>query len=54
METRGLFKLMTPMVARMGQRQEETVWANLEHLLEGQATPPLQTVSMSAGVLVEV
>lgn len=38
-ETRGIFKLMTPMVARMGQQQEHTVWANLKHLLEAQALP---------------
>jgi len=35
-ETRGVFRLMTSMVARMGQQQEHTVWANLKHLLEAQ------------------
>jgi hypothetical protein len=36
LEPRGVFKLMTPIVARMGRRQEKTVWANLKHLLEEQ------------------
>jgi hypothetical protein len=39
LEPRGVFKLMTPIVARMGQRQEETIWANLNHFLEEQRTP---------------
>jgi len=38
-ETPGFLKLMTPMVARMGQRQEETIWTNLKHLLEVQLIP---------------
>ena len=40
---RGVFKLMIPIVARIGQRQEETIWANLKDFLEGQATPHPQT-----------
>ena len=36
LETRGLFKLMAPIVARMGRRQEKTIWTNLKHLLEEQ------------------
>lgn len=35
-ETRGLLKLMAPIVTRMGQRQEQTIWTNLKHLLEDQ------------------
>jgi Polyketide cyclase / dehydrase and lipid transport len=40
LEPRGIFKLMTPLVARVGQRQEETIWAGLKQFLEGQETPP--------------
>ena len=35
--TRGRFKLIAPIIARMGRRQERTVWTNLKHLLEEQA-----------------
>jgi hypothetical protein len=33
-ETRGVLKLMSRIVA--GERQEETMWGNLKHLLEEQ------------------
>jgi carbon monoxide dehydrogenase subunit G len=33
-EARGLLKLMSPVVAWIGRRQERTVWANLKRLLE--------------------
>ncbi len=33
-EPRGLFKLLTPIVARIGQRQEAAIWANLKQCLE--------------------
>ena len=36
LETRGLLKLMAPIVARMGRRQERTIWTNLKQLLEAQ------------------
>jgi carbon monoxide dehydrogenase subunit G len=39
LQPRGLFRLMTPMVARIGQRQEQTIWANLKRLLEAQEAP---------------
>jgi hypothetical protein len=38
-ETPGLLKLMAPLVARMGQRQEQRIWTSLKHLLEEQRTP---------------
>lgn len=41
-EPRGVFKLMGPLIARMGQRQEETIWASLKRYLEGQETSPAQ------------
>lgn len=34
---RGFMKLLSPLVARMGRRQEETNWANLKRYLETQA-----------------
>ena len=37
---RGLVRLLTPLVARMGRRQEEAIWAGLKHCLEEQETPP--------------
>jgi hypothetical protein len=43
LEPHGLLKLMTPIVARMGQRQEKTVWANLKRCLEEHQTPPAHT-----------
>ena len=43
-EPRGVFKLMTPLIARMGQRQEEANWARLKRYLEAQERPlPPQT-----------
>jgi hypothetical protein len=39
MAPRGLFKLLTPMVARIGQRQEQRIWASLKRLLEAQEAP---------------
>jgi uncharacterized protein YndB with AHSA1/START domain len=38
LEPRGIFKLMSPMVAGMGRRQEQRIWTALKHLLEGQAS----------------
>lgn len=36
LKMRGLFKLIAPIIVRMGQHQEKTVWMNLKHLLEAQ------------------
>jgi hypothetical protein len=36
LEPRGILKLMGPMVASMGRRQEQRIWAGLKHLLEGE------------------
>jgi hypothetical protein len=33
----GLLKLATPLVARLGRRQETTIWTGLKRYLEGQA-----------------
>ena len=37
---RGFLRLLTPLVARMGRRQEEAIWAGLKRVLEGQEAPP--------------
>jgi hypothetical protein len=39
---RGLVRLLTPLVARMGRRQEQTIWASLKRYMEEQKTPPAQ------------
>lgn len=36
LEPRGILKPMSPLVARMGRRQEQRIWTGLKHLLEGQ------------------
>jgi hypothetical protein len=36
---RGVFKLMTPVIARIGKRMEPRVWAGLKRLMEAQAAP---------------
>lgn len=35
-EPRGRLKLLTPLVARLGRRQETAIWTSLKRLLEGQ------------------
>lgn len=35
LEPRGTLKLLGPMVAGMGRRQEQRIWGGLKHLLEG-------------------
>ena len=37
-EPRGILKVMRPLVAWMGRRQEQRIWTSLKHLLDGQAT----------------
>jgi hypothetical protein len=39
LQPHGLLNLMTPVVARIGARQEQTIWANLKRLLEAQDAP---------------
>jgi hypothetical protein len=38
-EPRGVFKLLSPVVARTGRRQERAIWANLKRVLEAQQAP---------------
>ncbi len=37
---RGLVRLLTPLIARMGRRQEEAIWAGLKRVLEEQGASP--------------
>lgn len=37
-QPRGIFKLMGPVVAGMGRRQERRIWTDLKRLLEARAT----------------
>jgi uncharacterized protein YndB with AHSA1/START domain len=38
-QPRGLLKLMSPLVARVGARQERAIWTGLKRLLEAQEAP---------------
>ncbi|HUY98836.1 MAG TPA: SRPBCC family protein [Thermomicrobiaceae bacterium] len=40
-EPRGIMKLMGPLVARMGARNEQTIWTGLKRCLEGQPASPV-------------
>lgn len=37
LDPRGALKLMTPLLARMGRRQEERIWTELKRVLEAKA-----------------
>jgi uncharacterized membrane protein len=39
LEPRGMLKLMTPVVALIGRRQERSIWTGLKRYLEAQAAP---------------
>jgi Polyketide cyclase / dehydrase and lipid transport len=36
---RGVFKLMTPVIAGIGRRMEQRGWASLKHVMEAEAAP---------------
>jgi uncharacterized membrane protein len=36
---RGVFKLLTPLVARIGRRQEQRIWGDLKRVMEAQPAP---------------
>jgi uncharacterized protein YndB with AHSA1/START domain len=42
LEAHRVLRLMSPMVASMGRRQEQRIWTDLKRLLEEQKTPPPQ------------
>ena len=37
LKPRGVLRLLSPVIARMGRRQEQTIWASLKRYLEAQA-----------------
>lgn len=37
---KGLFRLLTPVIATIGRRQEERIWAGLKRYLENPQPPP--------------
>jgi uncharacterized protein YndB with AHSA1/START domain len=39
MQPRGLLKLMSPMMTRMGRHLEQSIWTSLKRCLEGQQPP---------------
>ncbi len=39
LESRGMLKLMTPVVALIGRRQERSIWTGLKRYLEAQEAP---------------
>ncbi|HET7518364.1 MAG TPA: SRPBCC family protein [Actinomycetes bacterium] len=39
LQPRGLLKLMSPLLVRMGARQERAIWTGLKRLLEAQEAP---------------
>lgn len=49
-EPQGVFKVMTPLVAQMGRRQERTIWTSLKHYLEADAAAtPTQSEAANVG-----
>ena len=46
---RGVLKLMGPIISRMGERQERTIWTNLKRVLEHREKPPLSLPTASTG-----
>ena len=43
LEAHGALKLMSPVVARIGRKQERTNWTGLKHLLEERKTPAVSS-----------
>jgi uncharacterized protein YndB with AHSA1/START domain len=43
---RGYVRLLGPLVARMGRRQEEAIWAGLKRCLEEQGMPAAESVGV--------
>jgi hypothetical protein len=48
---RGVLRLMSPLIARMGRRQEKAVWIGLKRLLEDHGRPPPHARSTAAGAV---
>lgn len=50
LKPRGVFRLVTPLVACLGRRQEAAIWAGLKRYLEGPApSAPTQPTDAAAG-----
>lgn len=43
LEPRGVLKLLTPLVVRLGRRQEATIWAGLKRVLEAQTPAAMRS-----------
>lgn len=41
LEPHGALALMSPVIARLGRRQERAIWASLKRVLEARGGPPL-------------
>ena len=46
---RGALKLMTPILARVGRRQAESIWRNLKRVLEERHARPLPDAAAALG-----
>jgi hypothetical protein len=40
LQPRGVLRLLTPLISRIGQRQEQAIWAGLKQYLEAQEGSP--------------
>ena len=40
LQPHGALRLMSPLVARMGRKQEQRIWTGLKHLLEEKGRDP--------------
>jgi hypothetical protein len=49
LEPRGMLKLMTPVVALIGRRQERTIWTALKRYLEGGEAPLAPAEALEKG-----
>jgi hypothetical protein len=43
MQSKGFFKVMSPLIARIGRRQEAKIWADLKTYLETTSPPSIST-----------
>jgi hypothetical protein len=52
LKPRAMLKLMTPVIALIGRRQERTIWTGLKRYLEAREAPPAadQAVTLSRAV----
>jgi carbon monoxide dehydrogenase subunit G len=48
MEPRGFYKLLSPVMRRMGKRQEMAIWTGLKHVLEAPDRTPSPSATTAA------